>query len=141
MNNRKEKPNQNFSSFWAILAAIIVFNVIASEGGSFPVLLIVAVVVLAIAGLVFGLILAQKKKGGKKFGSVYHAERMKDMAKSVLHAEKRSREQAVGCSHERGKDKYIQQLDNFLSNGLIEKSEYMQLKRRYESLNIPENMH
>lgn len=141
MNNRKENKNQNFSSFWGILAAVILFNVIASEGVSFSALLIVAIVIIAIAALVFGLILAQKKKGEKKLGSVYHAERMKDMAKSVLHAQKRSSEQAVSCSHELGKDKYIQQLDNFLSNGLIEKSEYNQLKRRYENLNVPDNMH
>ena len=50
-------------------------------------------------------------------------------------------EEAVKCTHPRGRDKYIHQLDNFLANGIIDKSEYRVLKERYDKLNIPENMH
>ena len=57
----------------------------------------------------------------------------------VLHEE--FEEQAVKCTHPRGKEKYIAQLDNFLANGLIDKAEYRVLKERYEKTQVPDNMH
>ena len=50
-------------------------------------------------------------------------------------------EEAIHCEHERGKDKYLEQLDGYLKTGLIDRSEYRVLRERYERINIPDNYH
>ena len=50
-------------------------------------------------------------------------------------------EEAIRCSHVRGKQKYIQQLDSYLKNGIIDKAEYKVLRERYEKLDIPDDYH
>ena len=45
------------------------------------------------------------------------------------------------CAHSLGKEKYIQQLDNYLKAGLIDRAEYKVMKERYEKLDIPEDYH
>lgn len=50
-------------------------------------------------------------------------------------------EEAIGCSHKRGRDKYIEQINTFLANGIIDKAEYRLLKERYENLDLPDDFH
>ncbi len=38
-----------------------------------------------------------------------------------------------------GKNKYIEQINGYLKNGLIEKEEYKILREKYENLNLPED--
>ena len=50
-------------------------------------------------------------------------------------------EEAVHCAHSRGKQKYLEQINSFLANGIIDKAEYRLLKERYEKLELPEDFH
>ena len=50
-------------------------------------------------------------------------------------------EEAIHCSHLSGKQKYIQQLDSYLKNGIIDRAEYKVLRERYEKLDIPDDYH
>ena len=49
--------------------------------------------------------------------------------------------QAIGCAHKNGKDKYLEQIEGFLKNGLIEKNEYDVLYARYKKLHISDDYH
>ena len=49
--------------------------------------------------------------------------------------------QAISCAHKNGKDKYLEQIEGFLKNGLIEKNEYDVLYARYKKLHISDNYH
>ena len=50
-------------------------------------------------------------------------------------------EEAIDCSHSTGRAKYLEQIDGYLKNGLIDKAEYNSLKARYERLDIPDDYH
>ena len=50
-------------------------------------------------------------------------------------------EEAIHCAHLTGRAKYMEQLDSFLSTGLIDREEYRVLKNRYMSLDIPDDYH
>ena len=50
-------------------------------------------------------------------------------------------EDALHCDHRRGKEKYLQQWDNYLASGLIEREEYRVLRARYEQLEIDDDYH
>ena len=50
-------------------------------------------------------------------------------------------EDALHCDHRRGKEKDLQQLDNYLASGLIEREEYRVLRARYEKLEIDDDYH
>lgn len=50
-------------------------------------------------------------------------------------------EEAVHCHHSTGKQKYLEQLDGFLANGIIDKAEYKLMRERYERLNIEDDYH
>ena len=50
-------------------------------------------------------------------------------------------EQAVGCQHAAGREKYLRQLDEHLKSGLIDKAEYKLLCERYLRMDIDEDVH
>ena len=50
-------------------------------------------------------------------------------------------EEAIHCAHLTGRAKYLEQLDSFLSTGLIDREEYRVLKERYMRLDIPDDYH
>ena len=50
-------------------------------------------------------------------------------------------EQAVGCQHPAGREKYLRQLDEHLKSGLIDKAEYKLLRERYLRMDIDERAH
>ena len=140
MNNRERKNNKPSVVGIAIIAAVALGQSIAGSVIGAGIMSLVAVlIVLAVVGIVLGLVRGKKKSGAKK-GSVYHAERSREVAKHIFMREEFD-EEAVKCTHPRGRDKYIHQLDNFIANGIIDKSEYRVLKERYDKLNIPDNMH
>ena len=141
MNNKNRRNSAGSGSLGiGIIAAVILLNAVTGTAiGARSVGLIIAVLFLGILGFGIAFVLV-KKKGGATKGSAYHADRAREKAKHIFMREE-FEEQAVKCTHPRGKEKYITQLDNFLSTGLIDKKEYQVLKARYEKLNIPENMH
>jgi len=139
MNKRKNNSSGSTLGIGIIALVLLLNSVSGAVFGRNFVALIAVVLFLGIVGVAVGMAYG-KKKGGAKHGSMYHAERAKEKAKHIFMREE-FEEEAVKCTHPRGRDKYIHQLDNFLANGIIDKSEYRVLKERYDKLNIPENMH
>ena len=140
MSNRERKNNNSGFIGLAVIAMFMILRgIVDAIMGSNILGLIIPIATIAVFGAMLGLLLG-KKKGGAKHGSMYHAERAKEKAKHIFMREE-FEEEAIKCTHPRGREKYIHQLDNFLSNGIIDKSEYRLLKERYDKLNIPENMH
>ena len=141
MNNRERKNNSSGLVGIAVIAVLMILRgAVDAVMGSNILGLIIPIATIAVFGAVLGLLLGNKKKTGAKKGSVYHTERAREKAKNYFTRDDRM-EQAVKCTHPRGREKYIHQLDGFLANGLIDKSEYRVLKERYEKMNIPDNMH
>ncbi len=139
MNNRNREKKKNSSVSGAIIA-VVVWIILSNLAGMGNIgTLVFTVIFLAVAGFGAASVIA-KKKGGARHGSVYHSERAKEKAKHIFMKEEYE-EEAVKCTHPRGREKYIHQLDNFLANGIIDKTEYRVLKERYDKINIPENMH
>lgn len=50
-------------------------------------------------------------------------------------------EQPVRCDHSRGREKYLEQIEGYLKNGIIDKAEYRILYDRYSRLELPEDYH
>ena len=50
-------------------------------------------------------------------------------------------EEAIRCAHSTGKEKYLEQIEGFYKNGLIEREEYKILRAKYEKLDLPEDYH
>ena len=141
MNNRERKNNSSGLIGIAVIAVLMILRgAVDAVMGSNLLALIIPIAVIAIFGAVLGLALGKKKKAGARKGSVYHAERAREKARNYFTRDD-NLEQAVKCTHPRGREKYFAQLDNFLANGIIDKGEYRVLKERYEKISIPDNMH
>ena len=141
MNNRERKNNSSGFMGLAIIAVLMILRgVVDAVSGSNILGLIIPIATIAVFGAVLGLLLGKKKKASAQKGTVYQRERTREKAKNYFTRDDVS-EQAVKCAHPRGKEKYFAQLDGFLANGIIDKSEYRVLKERYEKINIPDNMH
>ena len=142
MTNRERARTSNKSalSVYVVVLAILLVNALnLSAGNENLVIYITVIVVIALVWFAVAYTLAKKKSGGKT-ASIYNSERAKEKAKQIFMREE-FEEQAVKCSHPRGKEKYIAQLNNFLANGLIDKAEYRVLKERYEKTQVPDDMH
>ena len=50
-------------------------------------------------------------------------------------------EEAISCAHHTGKEKYLEQVEGFYKNGLIDRAEYKLLREKYEKLDLPEDYH
>ena len=50
-------------------------------------------------------------------------------------------EEVISCGHKSGKEKYLEQVEGFYKNGLIDRDEYKILRAKYEKLEIPEDYH
>ena len=108
-----------------LLCAVILFAFLVNLRSTF----VVAVTMLAV-----------KKAAGKgnTAGTARPAHAARQAPRVPLSAE---HEEAVRCAHVRGKQKYIEQLDSYLKNGIIDKAEYKVLRERYEKLELPDDYH
>ena len=50
-------------------------------------------------------------------------------------------EEVITCGHKSGKEKYLEQVEGFYKNGLIDREEYKTLRAKYEQLEIPDDYH
>ncbi len=50
-------------------------------------------------------------------------------------------ESALGCDHKTGRDRYLEQLENYLESGVIDRDEFNSMRERYLKQNIPDDYH
>lgn len=141
MSSKNSKnPKKNVVPGIVVLAAVMIFNLIADASGDDAVAIIAAIACVVVAVVVAVTMLAVKKAAGKgnAAGTARPAHAARQAPRVPLSAE---HEEAVRCAHVRGKQKYIEQLDSYLKNGIIDKAEYKVLRERYEKLELPDDYH
>lgn len=145
MSNEKKKKlsiNKKYLIVCLILGAIL-YKYAKPVDILFTIFAILYIVVLIyIVSIAIAILKYISYKISEKIDSIYNPERSEKAASQRLMREKNDQKaQAVKCTHSTGREKYIQQLDEYLANGIIDKSEYRMMKERYEKLDIPDNMH
>ena len=142
MNNRNNK-NQKKSMIpgLIVLAAVLAFNLVDGAADGNPMLIVVVlgslIVLLAIAVTV-----AAVKKAAARGGVAERPVRSEAAGRRPpAFMRDAEQEEAIHCAHVRGKQKYIEQLDSYLKNGIIDKAEYRVLRERYEKLELPDDYH
>lgn len=146
MNDNKKKNSGRRSAIpgLVILAAVLMLNAVddAEAAVAIVVLLViigaVAATVAAVRKTVSGRGAAAPARSGQTRMPQFEKTPAARRAQPVRRTEA---EEAVHCAHSRGKEKYLEQLDGFLANGIIDKAEYKLLKERYSRLEIEDDYH
>ena len=116
-----------------ILVALLISSNV--DLGDFPLPFLLFIVII-VGFVIFSAVKTSKKNGA---GDRTPGQRSAPARRSALGSE--HAEQAVHCHHSTGKQKYLEQLDSFLANGIIDRAEYRLLKERYSKLNIEDDYH
>ena len=135
-NNNKKKGN----GFLAPAVILFMLLSVIGEIGEMerPEALIAVIVGAVILVVILATVSAVKKHGGKSGTAARSVSR--PTARRASGGAERA-EEAVHCHHSTGKQKYLEQLDGFLANGIIDKAEYRLMKERYSRLNIEDDYH
>ena len=140
-NNNNKKKRKGYLAPAVILFALL--SVIGEIGEmerpeALIAVLVGAVILIAILATVSALKKHSEKAGTPVRTSARPAART--AARTASGGAERA-EEAVHCHHSTGKQKYLEQLDGFLANGIIDKAEYRLMKERYSRLNIEDDYH
>ena len=133
----KKKSGNRTSSIIVIIAIVLVSlisDLVGSSDLSGAIAAVVAALVFVVIVTVFAVLIRSKKTPYTKQEN--HAHQAPAAGKKYT-----GTEEAIHCAHSRGKEKYIEQIDSFLSNGIIDKAEYRVLRERYEKLDLPDDFH
>ena len=140
-NNNNKKKGKGYLAPAVILFALL--SVIGEIGEmERPEALIAVLVGTVILVVILATVSAVKKHSEKSGTPVRSAARpaARTAARPASGGAERA-EEAVHCHHSTGKQKYLEQLDGFLANGIIDKAEYRLMKERYSRLNIEDDYH
>ena len=147
--NNNKKSGSGSGVLGLILVAVFLLSSRA-EIGEMPAAFI-ALIALAVGFVVFAAIKSAKTNASKTTAARTTARptaarnaqnRTAGRGTQRAAAEKAEEaEEAVHCHHSTGKQKYLEQLDGFLANGIIDKAEYKLMKERYNRLNIEDDYH
>lgn len=140
-NNNNKKKGKGYLAPAVILFALL--SVIGEIGEmERPEALIAILVGAVILVVILATVNAVKKHSEKSGTPVRSAARpaARTAARPASGGAERA-EEAVHCHHSTGKQKYLEQLDGFLANGIIDKAEYRLMKERYSRLNIEDDYH
>ena len=133
-NNKKQtKKSGGLVPLLVVLA--IAFSAVGElDEDTLSPLIGVAVFIAVIAVIVFVTVKAVKKN------TPASAARRTAPARPAVRTG-RGTEEAIHCQHKSGREKYLEQLDSFLANGIIDRAEYRLLRERYSKLDIDEDYH
>ena len=146
-NNNNKKKGKGYLAPAVILFALL--SVIGEIGEmERPEALIAVLVGAVILVVILATVSAVKKHGGKTETAARRSAPARSAARPAARTAARPAsggaeraEEAVHCHHSTGKQKYLEQLDGFLANGIIDKAEYRLMKERYSRLNIEDDYH
>ena len=140
-NNSNKKKGKGYLAPAVILFALL--SVIGEIGEMERPEALIAVLVGAVILVVLLATVNAVKKHSEKSGTPVRAAARpaaRTAARPASGGTERA-EEAVHCHHSTGKQKYLEQLDGFLANGIIDKAEYRLMKERYSRLNIEDDYH
>ena len=144
--SRQPMNNKSLIVMVGVIAAIMV-----SAAASDPDAIVPAVVTtIMVASIAIAVTAANKAKAGKSVKTkreveLHHpfpqptAVKTKQPPRAFQH--KDEAEEAITCAHHTGKEKYLEQVEGFYRNGLIDRAEYKILREKYEKLELPEDYH
>ena len=133
MKQSRKKGSKLYEAVRKILIAVIVIAAVFSESSD------AAAVILGLA--VFALLCVSIYNYYAPNLGAKNVVKKKNPLAGLAKAGGDAAEEPLHCAHSRGKEKYFEQLDSFLANGLIDRKEYQQLKARYNSLDIEDDYH
>ena len=134
MNKKKKQEGGKLAAVPALIALAVVFLMNVADGEA----IVPIIIILFVAGLIAAAVSAAKKNAAGKTAQPRPAAAAQRRAPTAAPARS---EQAIHCAHSRGKEKYIEQLDGFLANGIIDRAEYNLMKARYSKLEIEDDYH
>ena len=129
----------------------VVAAIMISAAASDPDAIIPAVITMGMVVAIVGVVQAMNKtkagKSGKKETTVPLSRpfpqpttvKTKQPPRAFRH--KDEAEEVITCAHHTGKEKYLEQVEGFYRNGLIDRAEYRALREKYEKMDIPEDYH
>ena len=143
--NKKPASKNTGLVILGVVAAIMISAVAEDPDAIIP-----AVATMVIVTAIVAAVLASNKtkagKTGKKTDVELHrpfpqptAMKTKQPSRILQHADEV--EEAITCAHRSGKQKYLEQIEGFYKNGLIDREEYKTLRAKYEMLDLPEDYH
>ena len=145
--SRQPMSNRSLLIMVGVIAAIMI-----SAAASDPDAIIPAVGTMVIVVAIVGAVLASNKaKAGKGSAKTKNAVELhrsfpqptavktKQSSRVFQHADEA--EEAITCAHHTGREKYLEQVEGFYKNGLIDRAEYKTLREKYEKMDIPEDYH
>ena len=128
-----------------VVAAIMISAAASDPDAIIPAVITMGMVV-AIVGVVNAINKTKAGKTGKKTNVELHrpfpqptAVKTKQTPRAFQH--KDEVEEAITCAHHTGRQKYLEQIEGFYKNGLIDRAEYKTLREKYEKMDIPEDYH
>ena len=148
MNNKKQSKGSGVVTV-VILAGVLLFNLLSSGFKQEDMTVVIAstVVVVFIVLIVVAVSKAKASRGGEKKQTAVPLNRPFPRPTAVkpghIPAPKHrdEAEEVISCAHKSGKEKYLEQVEGFYKNGLIDREEYKILRAKYEKLEIPEDYH
>ncbi len=141
--NKNNNPKSMLPGLVVVLA-IVIYNALGRQS---LVPVIAVLIILAAGSVIVSTVAAVKKNTGAPKPEDRrlrpdHAERpVRRTAPRPARRQTTAREEAIHCRHSRGKEKYLEQLDSYLKNGIIDKAEYKVLYERYSKLDLPDDYH
>ena len=143
--NKKPASKNTGLVILGVVAAIMI-----SAAAEDPDAIIPAVITIGAVAAIVGVVKAMNKekagKTGKKTDVELHrpfpqptAVKTKQPPRAFRHADEA--EEVITCAHHTGKEKYLEQVEGFYRNGLIDRAEYRLLREKYEKMDIPEDYH
>ena len=95
--------------------------------------------VLILTAIVSFLSLFKRGSSGRNVSPVKNPEKKISVSRSPQYHD--DAEEAIHCAHLTGRAKYLEQIDNYLRTGLIDRDEYKVLKNRYMNIDISDEYH
>ena len=144
MNRNNKKKGSKFAAIPGLIFLVIM---LVMSNVDEPEIAIAVVAMLVVVAVVFATVSSVvKSAAAKKAPQTRPVQtRMPAFEKTPAAARRSTHrdeaEEAVHCAHSRGKEKYLEQLDSFLANGIIDKAEYKLMKERYSKLEIEDDYH
>ena len=143
--NKKPASKNTGLVILGVVAAIMI-----SAAAEDPDAIIPAVITIGVVAAIVGVVKAMSKEKAGKTGKKTNVElhrpfpqptvvKTKQTPRAFRH--KDEAEEAITCAHHSGKEKYLEQVEGFYRNGLIDRAEYKALREKYEKMDIPEDYH